>query len=87
MQLRDAADKVAREFLETQYRDVRDGDVGIARNVILDCLFSSPASPNFIVEASQHPCLKRTLRRVLKRMEPQLIELVGRTLALRREAD
>lgn len=87
MQLRDAADKVAREFLETQYRGGRDADVGIARNVILDCLSSSPASPNFILEASQHPCLKRTLRRILKRMEPQLIELVGRTLALHREAD
>ena len=86
MKLRDAADKIAREFLATQYRDVRNGDVGIARNVILDCLFSSPASPNFILEVSEHPLLKRTLRRVLKRMEPQLIELVGRTLALHREA-
>ena len=62
MQLRDAADKVAHEFLETQYRGGRDADVGIARNVILDCLFSSPASPNFILEVSEHPLLKRPLR-------------------------
>lgn len=86
MTLLDAADKVARELLETQYPRGLDY-IGIARNVILGCLYSSPASPNFILLASEDPQFKHPLRRILKHMEPHLIELVGRTLALYREAD
>lgn len=48
-----AADTTAREFLAGVYRNVREFDVTLARNAILDCLFSAE-EPDFIRDVSQH---------------------------------
>jgi hypothetical protein len=79
MKLRDAADSTAREFLSDTYRKVRELDVTIARNTILDCLFSA-TEDNFIVKVANHPVFRRDARRVIGRMEPHLVELVNRTV-------
>ncbi|WP_433988659.1 hypothetical protein SuNHUV7_22380 (plasmid) [Pseudoseohaeicola sp. NH-UV-7] len=85
MELREAANLAAYEFLATQYRQVRDSDVGLVRNIILDRLYASPASPNFIEETLQNPSYKRAVTRLLKRMKPEFVEIMDRTFELYRD--
>lgn len=77
--LRKAADATAREFLSGIYTKVREFDVTLARNAILDCLFSAE-EPDFIRRVGDHPIYARDARRVIGRMEPHMVELAGRTL-------
>jgi len=77
--LKSAADSTAREFLSGFYRNVREFDVTLARNAILDCLFSAE-EPDFIRDVSQHRFYASDARRVIGRMAPHMVELAGRTL-------
>lgn len=77
--LNKAADATAREFLATKYRRVREFDVTLARNAILDCLFSAE-EPDFIRDVGEHPIYAPDARRVIGRMAPHMVELAGRTL-------
>lgn len=77
--LRKAADTTAREFLAGVYGNVREFDVTLARNAILDCLFSAE-EPDFIRDVSQHRFYASDARRVIGRMRPHMVELAGRTL-------
>ncbi|UWR21120.1 hypothetical protein [Sulfitobacter sp. S190] len=73
-----AADATAREFLSGIYRTVREFDVTLARNAILDCLFSAE-EPDFIRDVADHAIYGRDARRVIGRMAPHMVELAGRT--------
>ena len=73
-----AADTTAREFLSGIYRTVREFDVTLARNAILDCLFSAE-DPNFIRDVGDHAIYGPDARRVIGRMAPHMVELAGRT--------
>lgn len=77
--LYDAANETARTFLASQYRTVRELDLTIARNTILDCLYLA-AEDDFIAKVTAHPIYRDTARRVIKRMEPHLVQLVGETV-------
>ena len=77
--LRQAADSTAREFLAGVYRNVREFDVTLARNAILDCLFSAE-EPDFIRDVSKHRFYASDARGVIGRMQPHMVELAGRTL-------
>ncbi len=78
--LNEAADATAREFLAGKYRRVREFDVTLAHNAILDCLFSAE-EPDFIREVGDHPLYASDARRVIGRMAPHMVELTGRALA------
>lgn len=78
--LDEAADATAREFLAGIYRNVREFDVTLARNAILDCLFSAE-EPDFIRRVVDHPIYARNARRVIGRMAPHMVELAGRALS------
>ncbi|WP_375552586.1 hypothetical protein [Rhodophyticola porphyridii] len=73
-----AADATAREFLASTCRTVREFDVTLARNAILDCLFSAE-EPDFIRDVGDHPIYGRDARRVIGQMAPHMVELAGRT--------
>lgn len=77
--LQEAAGYVASDFLSTVYRNVRPFDVTVARNTILDCLFSSE-EPDFIAKITEHRLHRSDSRRVIDKMAPHLVELCGRTL-------
>ena len=77
--LKKAADMTAREFLAGVYRNVREFDVTLARNAILDCLFSAE-EPDFIRDVLQHRFYASDARRVIGRIQPHMVELAGRTL-------
>jgi len=77
--LNKAADATAREFLSGIYRKVREFDVTLARNAILDCIYSAE-EPDFIRDAVEHPLYAANARRVIGRMAPHMVELAGRTL-------
>ena len=77
--LNKAADATAREFLSGIHRTLREFDVTLARNAILDCLYSAE-EPDFIRDAAEHPLYAANARRVIGRMAPHMVELVGRTL-------
>lgn len=79
MDIYNAANGVAREFIAGTYRNVREFEVTIARNAILDCLHSSE-EPDFINKIAHHPLHGSDGRRVIKKMEPHLVELCGRTI-------
>lgn len=76
--LHKAADATAREFLAGIYRTVREFDVTLARNAILDCLFCAE-EPDFIRDVSEHPLHAADARRVIGAMAPHLVDLAGRT--------
>lgn len=78
--LNKAADATAREFLSGIYRTVREFDVTLARNAILDCLFCAE-EPDFIRDVSEHPLYAADAQRVIGRMAPHLVELAGRALS------
>ena len=78
--LHEAAGYVAADFLSTVYRNVREFDVTIARNAILDCLHSSE-EPDFIAVVCENRLFRRDARRVIGKMAPHLVNLCGRTLA------
>ena len=77
MDLNSRADKVAREFFART--NVREFDVTLARNAILDCLHSSE-EPNFIAVMSENELLKKDAHRVFRKIAPHLIELCGKVL-------
>jgi len=77
--LHEAAGYVAADFLSTAYRNVREFDVTIARNAILDCLHSSEER-DFIAKIAAHKLHGSEGRRVISKMAPHLVELCGRTL-------
>ena len=77
--LNKAADATAREFLSGIYRSVREFDVALARNAILDCLFSAE-EPDFIRDVCANRLIRRDARRVIGRMAPHMVELAGCTL-------
>lgn len=77
--LNNAADATAREFLAGVYRNVREFDVTLARNAILDCLFSAEES-DFIRDVAEHPLHASDARRVIGRMAPHMVDLAGLTL-------
>ena len=77
--LEKAADLVARDFLSGTYRKLRDFDVTVTRNAILDCLYSSP-EPDFIARICGHPGNHPEARRIVRRIAPHLVTLAGRTL-------
>ena len=77
--LEKAADQVAREFLSVTYRTVREFDLTVTRNAILDCLYSSP-EPDFIAKICGHPGNHPEARRIVDKIAPHLIDLVGRTV-------
>ncbi len=82
MHLEQAADQVARDFL-TGKRRPPEFHVAVARNAILDCLFSSP-EPDFIARICgpvAHPGVRMVARRVVRKVAPHLVELAGQTLA------
>ena len=79
MDIYKSADSVAREFLSGIYRNVKEFDVTVARNAILDCLFSSE-EPDFIAVVCANRLLRRDARRVIGKMAPHLVDLCGRTL-------
>ena len=79
-QLSAHADKVAREFIAGTYRTVREFDVTLARNAILDCLHSSE-EPDFIARMAQDKSPRRSdAHRVFRKIAPHLIELCGKVL-------
>lgn len=78
-QLSTAADNVARDFLSGVYRNVREFDVTVARNAILDCL-SLSEEPDFIAVVCENRLFRHDARRVIGKMAPHLIELCGRTI-------
>lgn len=75
--LRASADAVARDFLKSVYHNPAELDITIARNVILDCMHASPEH-DFIAKACRDRILASDARRVVRRMEPHLVELAGR---------
>ena len=77
--LNKAADATARDFLAGIYHTVREFDVTLARNAILDCLFSAE-EPDFIRRVGDHPIYAPDARRVIGRMAPHMVQLAGRTL-------
>jgi len=77
--LNKAADATAREFLSGIYRKVREFDVTLARNAILDCLYSAE-EPDFIRDVAAHPLYAADARRVIGRMAPHMVGLAGLTL-------
>lgn len=78
--LNKAADATAREFLSGIYRTVREFDVTLARNAILDCLFCAE-EPNFIRDVSEHPLHAADAQRVIGEIAPHMVELAGRALS------
>lgn len=80
--LMQAADHVARDFL-TGKRRPPEFHVAVTRNAILDCLLSSE-EPDFIARICgpvAHPGARLVARRVVRKVAPHLVQLVGQTLA------
>ena len=75
-----AADGVARDFLGTVYRNVREFEVTLLRNAILDCLFVS-TEPDFIAKVDRNRLFQSDFRRIMAKAKPHLLDLIGRTLA------
>ncbi len=73
--LEKAADLVARDFLNP---GAPLFDVTLAKNALLDCLFSSD-EPDFIRKMCDHPLHRSDARRVFGKMAPHLVALAGRT--------
>ena len=79
--LEKAADLVARDFLKGK-RLPPAFHVTVARNAILDCLFSSPEA-DFIARICgpvAHPKVREEARGVIRKIAPHLVTLAGRTL-------
>ena len=79
--LEKAADLVARDFLKGK-RLPPEFHVTVARNAILDCLFSSPEA-DFIERICgpvAHPKVREEARGVIRKIAPHLVTLAGRTL-------
>ena len=81
MILRDAADKVGRDFIAATYRGHDEFRVTVARNVILDCLGES-VEPDFTRKVMENKLFSSASRGVIKKMTPHLLELVGKTMEL-----
>jgi hypothetical protein len=77
--LEKAADRAAREFLKGTYRTVRDFDVTVTRNAILDVLHSSE-EPDFIAKICTNGSLGAEARRIIDKVAPHLPTLAGRVV-------
>lgn len=69
-------DAVAREFLATQYRTVREFEASILRNVLADCLYSAVEDrfiEKIVTEAPREH--RATARRVIDLARPHLVDL------------
>lgn len=79
MDIEKAADLVAREHLGGLLRQVDDFDIAVARNAILDCLYSS-AETDFIAKTCNHTLVGPQSRKVVRAIAPLLVAMAGQTL-------
>jgi len=79
MNLRDAANRVAVDFIASTHRHFTELDITIARNTILDLIGESP-EPDFTNKILREKLLRGRAKLVVKKMEPHLLDLVGLTM-------
>ncbi len=77
--LEKAADQVARDFLSQTHHTIREFDLTVTRNAILDCLHASP-EPDFIAKICGDPGNHPDARRIVDKLAPHLVALAGRTV-------